>query len=64
MSYIHTLIITILTKSHFDLALKALLAWKDIFVLVLSVAEREKLVNEAKYRGRIFFVGHVLKYYP
>jgi len=37
---------------------------ESVFVLDLSVAGGKKLVNEAKCRGRILFVGHVLKYHP
>ena len=64
---IHAVVIATPAATHFELALKALYAGKDVFVekpLALSVAEGEKLVNEAKRRERILLVGHVLEYHP
>jgi UDP-2-acetamido-3-amino-2,3-dideoxy-glucuronate N-acetyltransferase len=52
---------------HFELARKALLAGKDVFVekpLALRVEEGEQLVNLAHDRSRILMVGHLLHYHP
>ena len=52
--------------SHFELAMRAIEAGKDVFVekpLVLSVAEGEKLVAEAEKRKRIIMVGHIMVYH-
>lgn len=52
---------------HFDMAKRALLAGKDVFVekpLALNVAEGEELVELATRCGRILMVGHILQYHP
>jgi len=52
---------------HYELARRALLARKDVFVekpLALKVAEAEELVELARRRKRILMVGHVLEYHP
>jgi UDP-2-acetamido-3-amino-2,3-dideoxy-glucuronate N-acetyltransferase len=52
---------------HFDLARKALLAGKHVFVekpLSLTYNEGEALVKVAKEKQRIIFVGHILNYHP
>ena len=52
---------------HFDMAKRALLAGKDVFVekpLALKVAEGEELVGLATRCGRILMVGHILQYHP
>jgi UDP-2-acetamido-3-amino-2,3-dideoxy-glucuronate N-acetyltransferase len=52
---------------HYELARKALLARKDVFVekpLALKVSEAEELVELARRRKRILMVGHVLEYHP
>jgi UDP-2-acetamido-3-amino-2,3-dideoxy-glucuronate N-acetyltransferase len=52
---------------HYELARKALLAGKDVFVekpLALKVGEAEELVERARRRKRILMVGHVLEYHP
>ena len=54
-------------SSHFELAMKAIEADKDVFVekpLVLTVEEGEKLVAEAERRKRIIMVGHIMVYHP
>jgi UDP-2-acetamido-3-amino-2,3-dideoxy-glucuronate N-acetyltransferase len=51
--------------SHADLAERALLAGKDVFVekpLSLSVPSGERLVDIARRSDRILMVGHVLRY--
>lgn len=53
--------------THFDLAKKALLADKDVFVekpLALNLEEGEELFDLAKSRKRILMVGHILQYHP
>ncbi len=53
--------------SHFDMAMAAIKADKDVFVekpLVLSVAEGEMLVEEAEKRKRVLMVGHIMVYHP
>ena len=52
---------------HYDLARRALLAGKDVFVekpLALRVPQAEELVELAKDRKRILMVGHILEYHP
>jgi UDP-2-acetamido-3-amino-2,3-dideoxy-glucuronate N-acetyltransferase len=53
--------------AHFDLARRALLAGKDVFVekpLALHVNEGEQLVALAQKHARILMVGHILHYHP
>ena len=64
---IRAVVIATPAATHFELALQALQAGKDVFVekpLALSVSEGEKLVAEAKRRERVLLVGHVLEYHP
>lgn len=52
---------------HYEVALKALKADKDVFVekpLCLDVNHGEQLVEEANMRNRILMVGHLLQYHP
>ena len=52
---------------HYELAKKALLAGKDVFVekpLALRVEEGEELVALARKHSRILMVGHLLHYHP
>ncbi len=52
---------------HFELAKRALLAGKDVFVekpLALRVEEGQELVNLAHNYERILMVGHLLQYHP
>jgi UDP-2-acetamido-3-amino-2,3-dideoxy-glucuronate N-acetyltransferase len=52
---------------HFELAQKALLAGKDVFVekpLALRVEEGEELVDLARRHSRLLMVGHLLHYHP
>jgi len=54
-------------ESHYDLALRALGAGKDVFVekpLALTYGQGQRLVQSAGERGRILMVGHVLEYHP
>jgi UDP-2-acetamido-3-amino-2,3-dideoxy-glucuronate N-acetyltransferase len=52
---------------HFDMAKRALLAGKDVFVekpLALNVAEGEELVELSTRCSSILMVGHILQYHP
>jgi predicted dehydrogenase len=53
--------------THYELAKKALLADKDVFVekpFTLSVRHAEELAELAELRKRIIMVGHLLEYHP
>ena len=52
---------------HFEMAKRALLAGKDVFVekpLALNVAEATQLVDLAERSGQVLMVGHILQYHP
>lgn len=52
---------------HFELARRALVAGKDVFVekpLALRVEEGQELVDIARQQQRILMVGHLLQYHP
>jgi UDP-2-acetamido-3-amino-2,3-dideoxy-glucuronate N-acetyltransferase len=52
---------------HFDLAKRALLAGKDVFVekpLAVRLGDGQELVELARKRERILMVGHLLLYHP
>jgi len=52
---------------HFDLAKRALLAGKDVFVekpLAVRLGDGQELVELARKRERILMVGHLLQYHP
>lgn len=52
---------------HFEMAKRALLAGKDVFVekpLALNVSEGKELVELSTRCGRILMVGHILQYHP
>jgi len=52
---------------HYEVARKALLAGKDVFVekpLALRVPEAEELVELAARKKRILMIGHILEYHP
>ena len=54
-------------ETHGELAKRALLAQKDVFVekpLCLSVAEGRQLVGLASQHNRVLMVGHLLWYHP
>jgi UDP-2-acetamido-3-amino-2,3-dideoxy-glucuronate N-acetyltransferase len=53
--------------SHYEMAMKSLLAGKDVLVekpLALKVKEGADLVQVAARDGRILMVGHILQYHP
>ena len=52
---------------HYEIAKRALLAGKHVFVekpLSLTYGDGEKLVQLAAARDKVLFVGHVLHYHP
>lgn len=52
---------------HFEMAKRAILAGKDVFVekpLALTVSQGEELVELARSNRRILMVGHILQYHP
>ena len=52
---------------HYEMAKKALLAGKDVFVekpLALKVEEGRELVELAEKDSRVLMVGHLLEYHP
>ncbi|MEE2714438.1 MAG: Gfo/Idh/MocA family oxidoreductase, partial [Verrucomicrobiota bacterium] len=54
-------------KTHFELAMTALIAGKDVFVekpLALNAGEGSELQRVADEHGRILMVGHLLEYHP
>jgi predicted dehydrogenase len=54
-------------ETHFELAQRALLAGKDVFVekpLTIDVNEARELVRMARALDRILMVGHLLEYHP
>ena len=66
-SELDAVVIATTGPTHFDLARRALLADKDVYVekpFVLSVREAEELVALADAREKILMVGHLLEYHP
>lgn len=66
-SEIQAIAIAAPAAQHFELAKKALLAGKDVFVekpLALHVEEGEQLVELAQEKSRVLMVGHLLHYHP
>jgi len=64
---IHAVVIATPASSHFELAKKALLAGKDVFVekpIALHLEEGQRLVDLARKQERILMVGHLLLYHP
>ncbi len=54
-------------ESHYDVARRALLAGKDVYVekpITLHSEEAETLINLAADSKRILMVGHLLKFHP
>lgn len=52
---------------HAEAAIRAVEAGKDVLVekpIALSVADAERAVRTAEQHGRIFMVGHVLRFHP
>jgi len=66
-SSIKGIVIATPAETHFNLARKALLADKDVFVekpLALRLEEGEKLAKLSEEREKILMVGHILRYHP
>lgn len=64
---IKAVVISTPAVTHYDIAKKALLSEKDVFVekpLALNIKEAEELVSIAKEKKRILMVGHLLNYHP
>jgi UDP-2-acetamido-3-amino-2,3-dideoxy-glucuronate N-acetyltransferase len=54
-------------EQHYDMALAAITAGKDVFVekpLALVAEDGCELVDAAREEGRILMVGHLLRYHP
>ena len=54
-------------ETHFEIAMQAIQAGKDVFVekpLALRVEDGEQLLLEAKKRDKILMVGHLMEYHP
>ncbi|TIT21436.1 MAG: Gfo/Idh/MocA family oxidoreductase [Mesorhizobium sp.] len=52
---------------HADMAVRAVLGGKDVLVekpIALTVADAERSVQAAADNGRVFMVGHVLRFHP
>jgi UDP-2-acetamido-3-amino-2,3-dideoxy-glucuronate N-acetyltransferase len=67
MPEIRAIAIAAPAAQHFELAKKAMLAGKDVFVekpLALRVEEGEELVEIARKLTRVLMVGHLLHYHP
>ena len=67
MKEIAAVVIAAPASQHFELAKRALLAGKDVFVekpLALRVEEGQELVDLARKHGRVLMVGHLLQYHP
>ncbi len=55
------------TTTHYEIALTALKAGKDIFIekpITTTIEEADKLIEEAEKRGCIVQVGHIERYNP
>ncbi|HOP07599.1 MAG TPA: Gfo/Idh/MocA family oxidoreductase [candidate division Zixibacteria bacterium] len=64
---IEAVVIATPPAAHFEMAMAAIEAGKDVFVekpLVLSVTDGEKLVEAAEKANRIVMVGHIMVYHP
>lgn len=64
---IKAVVISTPAKTHYEIAKKALLSGKDVFVekpLAMNIKEAEELVSIAKERKKVLMVGHLLNYHP
>jgi len=64
---IKAVVISTPAKSHYEIAKKALLNDKDVFVekpLALTYKEGQELVELAEKKQKILMVGHLLNYHP
>jgi len=66
-SDLHAVVIAAPAAQHYELAKRALLQGKDVYVekpLALRSSEGQELVDLAGERNRILMVGHILEYHP
>ncbi|MER8978979.1 Gfo/Idh/MocA family oxidoreductase [Mesorhizobium sp. M0140] len=64
---IDAIVMALPPQFHADLAVRAVAAGKDVLVekpIALTVADAERAVRAAKDNGRVFMVGHVLRFHP
>lgn len=66
-SDIRAVVIATPAITHYDLATKAILADKDVFVekpLAMTTEDAKKLLKLSEAKKRILMVGHILQYHP
>src|SRR5882757_1372618 len=64
---IDAIVMALPPQYHADTAVRAVESGKDVLVekpIALTVADAERSVKAAKDNGRIFMVGHVLRFHP
>jgi predicted dehydrogenase len=64
---IDAIVMALPPQFHADAAIRAVENGKDVLVekpIALTVADAEKAVEAARHNGRIFMVGHVLRFHP
>ncbi len=64
---IDAIVMALPPQFHAEMAVRAAEAGKDMLVekpIALSVADAERAVAAARANGRVFMVGHVLRYHP
>ena len=64
---IEAVVISAPAVTHYELAKKALLAERDVFIekpFTLNVAHAEELASLAYSKNRVLMVGHLLEYHP
>lgn len=66
-SDIDAIVMALPPQFHAETAIKAIESGKDVLVekpIALTVADAERAVAAAKANGRVFMVGHVLRFHP
>ncbi|UVK47096.1 Gfo/Idh/MocA family oxidoreductase [Mesorhizobium sp. AR07] len=64
---IDAIVMALPPQFHADLAVRAVEGGKDVLVekpIALTVVDAERAVQAAKDNGRVFMVGHVLRFHP
>jgi len=64
---VNAIVIATTPDTHYDLAKKALLAGKHVFVekpMSLNARDGEELVRIAREQKKVLMVGHILEYHP
>ncbi|MEO5760028.1 MAG: Gfo/Idh/MocA family oxidoreductase [Mesorhizobium sp.] len=64
---IDAIVMALPPQLHADMAVRAVEGGKDVLVekpIALTVADAERSVQAAKDNGRVFMVGHVLRFHP